>query len=412
MWPDILKSDIKGYNGLHWASIGGNYRVIQRMRDIQTDWKSYLTQKGNSSIELAAEMGNKTIFNTLLGDYIGTCDEENVKQTLLKILAKNGDIEMTRMIIKASNYPINLSHWYLLHNAVDANRPEYVKMLLTQYNFDPNLGFEGNELNTRGSALRSACSDNFERVVRVLLSHPQCDMTLKSYTQRNCLHWAVESGSLSLVTLIIETATLKNIKSALINEHDLFYRKNLHYVVNVKDKGKPVWHLIEVKRKLLKKFIENVNCENLNVAKYGKIITSGWGQSPNDQAQKKVEEFGKLCFDTEKDFTPLLIAMDKQHYEVAKLLVNYGCEINDQDYFGLSALHYAAMNGSKEMCAFLIINGVDINLKDNDGEIAKDLIEPTETYFLEYFEDLETGRFMIKKWCLAILRVHQESMLN
>ena len=394
---DILNTDIKGYNCFHWAAIGGNPHMIQRMRDIQIDWKSYLTANLKSSIELAAEMGNNTVVKTLLIDYTGTCDEERVFQKLLQTFAENGDIEMTKMIITTSANQLELSRGSLLNKAVTANRPEYVKMLLTQYNSDPNVNHETDDKSTRGCMLRSACCNNFEGVVRVLLSHPQCDMTLTNYRQRNCLHWAVESGSLSLVSLIIETANLRNIKSTLINKHDLFYRDELHYLVRGKDNGEPAWFYVEVKRKHLREFLEKLSGSTLHIANYGKIIKSGWGNDPDDQTEKMLEELGEVFIDSEKDCTPLLVAMNSRHYEIAKLLLHYGCDINAQDYFGLSALHYAAMNSSKEMCAYLITNGVDITLKDSDGKIAKDLIEPTETELLTYFGDLEAGKLTREK---------------
>ncbi len=67
-------------------------------------------------------------------------------------------------------------------------------------------------------------------------------------------------------------------------------------------------------------------------------------------------------------WTALMLATMKRHYEVAKRLVNHGCDVNKQNVDGWSALHWAANNEDLAMCKLLVKNGhAIINLIDEDG---------------------------------------------
>ena len=57
---------------------------------------------------------------------------------------------------------------------------------------------------------------------------------------------------------------------------------SLLYTVRGTDKGRKAWHLVLVERELLEDFNEKVNTGNIDVAKYGYVIKSGWGKDPPD----------------------------------------------------------------------------------------------------------------------------------
>ena len=66
-------------------------------------------------------------------------------------------------------------------------------------------------------------------------------------------------------------------------------------------------------------------------------------------------------------------AAEKGHTEIAELLLlaKYGVDINAQDNYGMTALHYAVKNGRTEVVELLLANeGVEANAPDNMGRTA------------------------------------------
>ena len=49
------------------------------------------------------------------------------------------------------------------------------------------------------------------------------------------------------------------------------------YTVHGTDRGWDAWHIVLVERKLLEAFCEKVSTGSIDVAKYGYVIKSGWG---------------------------------------------------------------------------------------------------------------------------------------
>jgi ankyrin repeat protein len=52
---------------------------------------------------------------------------------------------------------------------------------------------------------------------------------------------------------------------------------------------------------------------------------------------------------------------------IMELLIDYGVNVNHQDDFGRTALHYAIMNGNITMMEMLIEAGADPNIRDENG---------------------------------------------
>ncbi|EAX91611.1 ankyrin repeat protein, putative [Trichomonas vaginalis G3] len=65
--------------------------------------------------------------------------------------------------------------------------------------------------------------------------------------------------------------------------------------------------------------------------------------------------------------TPLHSAAKNNSKETAEILISNGADINAKDRIGLTPLHYAAKYNNKEIAEILISNGADINAKDEDG---------------------------------------------
>ena len=66
-----------------------------------------------------------------------------------------------------------------------------------------------------------------------------------------------------------------------------------------------------------------------------------------------------------------------------KALIESGTHVvNEQDNNGYSAIHAAASYGHEELIRYLISNGADVNLKDNDGDTPILLCEEPEIFLI------------------------------
>ncbi|MDB6109982.1 MAG: serine/threonine-protein phosphatase 6 regulatory ankyrin repeat subunit C-like, partial [Pedosphaera sp.] len=74
--------------------------------------------------------------------------------------------------------------------------------------------------------------------------------------------------------------------------------------------------------------------------------------------------------------TPLLVAAQNGHVEVAQLLLAYQASVHARDPMGRTALHLAYLNGSKPLIELLINNHADVEAKDWSGKKPADLKRP------------------------------------
>ena len=65
--------------------------------------------------------------------------------------------------------------------------------------------------------------------------------------------------------------------------------------------------------------------------------------------------------------TPLHLALQRGHMEVARLLVEHGADATAQDDQGWTPLHWAVKEGNMDLACLLIENGAKATAQDNDG---------------------------------------------
>ena len=70
---------------------------------------------------------------------------------------------------------------------------------------------------------------------------------------------------------------------------------SLVYVVRGKDKGKPAWHYVLVDKAKVEEFKIQIKTGTIDVANYGKVLYSGWGNDPPENIVTKIKlRFGVL----------------------------------------------------------------------------------------------------------------------
>lgn len=77
------------------------------------------------------------------------------------------------------------------------------------------------------------------------------------------------------------------------------------------------------------------------------------------------------------DRTPLMVAINNGHDEIARLLIEAGAEVNATDREGMSALMYAIYKGDKnaDLIKLLLERGADPNAKNKQGQTPLELAE-------------------------------------
>ncbi|WP_264688217.1 MULTISPECIES: hypothetical protein [unclassified Wolbachia] len=87
-------------------------------------------------------------------------------------------------------------------------------------------------------------------------------------------------------------------KSRTVNERSFAdatkrSRSDLIYLVRGKDRGKSAWHYVLVDKEKREMFLAKSRTGSIDVADYGEILYSGWGEDPPQAIVDKVnEEFG------------------------------------------------------------------------------------------------------------------------
>lgn len=78
-------------------------------------------------------------------------------------------------------------------------------------------------------------------------------------------------------------------------------------------------------------------------------------------------------------YTPLINACQENMPDVVRAILNKSTEtLNNQDEHKNTALHYACEKGSLEMVRDLLIHGADKTIRNAEGRLAVDMVEPNK----------------------------------
>ncbi|QKX03073.1 hypothetical protein GOY07_02600 [Wolbachia endosymbiont of Litomosoides sigmodontis] len=87
-------------------------------------------------------------------------------------------------------------------------------------------------------------------------------------------------------------------KSRTVNERSFAdatrrSRSDLIYLVRGKDRGRSAWHYVLVDKDKKEMFLAKSRTGSMDVADYGEVLYSGWGEDPSPEIVDKInEEFG------------------------------------------------------------------------------------------------------------------------
>ena len=200
----------------------------------------------------------------------------------------------------ASNWNHYMAVRLLMENGADANIP----------------------CNDGNSPLHMAASKGNFNVVRLLLDYG-ADVNIPDNDGYTPFHCAASQGCSFTAELLIEKVSNVNLRTkrgrtplyiAVKNQHEQLIKMLLEhkadvsmgysedteeriYLVRGTDRGKPAWHYVLADKHLLGLFLKKTNGGSVDVADFGTVLCSGWGQNPPagtiDQILKREENVRK-----------------------------------------------------------------------------------------------------------------------
>ena len=228
---------------------------------------------------------------------------------------------------------------------------------------------------SKETALHQCAKEGFLGVSRLLIDSG-FDINLCDNKGQTALYLAVKNKHKYMVKCLLESGANVNMK----------YNENANkriYLARGKDRGKLAWHYVQVEKALLPLFLRRTNGGSLDVADFGLVLKSGWGEDPPENVRTNINEMGATFPDTQSQ-TVLHVASKSASLEIVDLLVKHKADINANDADGFTPLHLAAMHGNIQVVKKLVENNADVDLKV-DGKDTADLARINEETEIEEY---------------------------
>ena len=245
--------------------------------------------------------------------------------------------------------------------------------LLLDYGADANIASADGK-----SPLPTAVSKGFFDITKCLVEKGS-NVNLQNKEGRTPLFLGVKNKHEQLIKLLIE------------NEADVTmgYKQNSterFKLVRGNKRGRAAWHYVLVKKHLLGLFLKRVKGGVINVADFGDILRSGFGQDPPEGTTDKILKEYEYQFQEIPETTLLHIASKQiNEPEIIDLLVKSGANVNAQDAEGFTPLHMAAIHGNLKIVKKLVDLEANVTIVTTDGKNAAELAYLNEELEIEEY---------------------------
>ena len=252
------------------------------------------------------------------------------------------------------------------HDAVRQNNIEQVNKLLLTHNVD-ELDEDGN------TPLYRAAQYGHLEIAEFLLEH-NADVNAQNQSGASSLFPAVWYGHTKMVQLLLENRADVHTKAHYNNSISILTRsalKNQHEIEDILIKyGSPMHRLhnavarneIERVKELLLSHKVNELDEDGNTPLY---IAAEYGHL--EIAKLLLENLAYVNAKNEDGNSCLFSAIAYSHRDIVKLLIEHGADVNAQNKFGNSCLYQAAKHNCQDIVKLLIENDANVNAKNEDG---------------------------------------------
>ena len=365
-----------GFNMLTAAVFEGNYSVV---------FNSFVLL-GNLEIQ----MGISAIANTLANLETKRSGHHKIeslsRQSLgiantlseLHLCARGSDVEKAVELVLNDGLDINipaLSNGTPLLWASLSSSGEFIETLI-------DLGANVNAQRTSDKVtplILSADWKNF-MAVYLLLDHG-ADANIASADGNSPLYTAVKNEFFDITKLLIK-------KGSNVNIQNKEGRKSTEriYLVRGKVSNRASWRYVLVKKHLLGLFLKQTKGGSLDVADFGEILRSGFGEDPPEGTIDKILKEFDFKFKEIPGVTVLHAASKNNNEpEIIDLLVKSGANVNAQDAEGFTPLHMAAIYGKLKVVKKLVDLKADVHIITADGKDAAELARLNEELEIEKY---------------------------
>lgn len=235
-----------------------------------------------------------------------------------------------------------------LAHAASYNQKDMVRMLLRDFNDKTKVS----TADCRGkTAAHFAAEKGNSEILEILFQVDEV-VGLLDKRERSVLHnaaLAIDEKPFQVIRAMINDDRKLG---ALLMKQDNYMGGELCFLVRGRDNEQPAWHYVLVERALLQIFCRKTKGGQVEIAEYGQVLKSGWGQNPPAEDIHLVEDKfdPKITLpDIKKDMTPLHLAIVKKNTQVALAMIEIMPDINVKDCFGLTPLHLACMRGDSDV---------------------------------------------------------------
>ena len=361
--------DSMNCNVAYWSCVGGNLEVLTAVIDVGVNLHN-INKIGETLMHVVCKMGHANLVETLMRRRlpIDLSIRDGSDKVAVEYAAECGCIQVMQML---SIFGVELPPSVLPLSAYN-DRRQMLHYLVEEY----HMSIESTDGQHRTALMRAVEEKRADCFTYLLSRRP--DLTKVDRRMRNILHYAAESGDENIMKTLLEKLTAGGLLSRLIDAQDAYVIAHQSYVVRGRDRGRHAWHYVEVNRELISVFLQKTRAGNIDVAHFGRVVKSGWGNDQERDIIKRVEAFleeNGENRDQPPDMTPLQLAIYRSHPAVAKMLLEAGASVNVTDACGLNTLHLAAMRGDLQTACLLDARGVDFELVSRRGKRPLDVAE-------------------------------------
>ena len=360
---DINKTDNDGHTLVHHAAWSGNFDLVQYLITEQGLSPTAVTKNGLTALHYASLSLNLSLVKELITTYQLDPHQADSNGTLpIHYAAESGDILLLELYVKDYKCSLSLTDnkgWNVIHFSSLNGHTHFIKHITSQY--PQYISLLHSTDNEGKIPLHLACESGSIQLVTFLINDMKCDVNVKDTTDQTCITFACFSVNLDLVQLLIQQYKLEPLAT------DTDGNTPLHVACQL---GKQ--NMVSL---LLKAGLSNNNL----------LITNKKGQTPLHLAAASgyKDTAEALLFSVTGSSThhDLLTATDNEgctvfhtacsngHIDVFRYLSSiYPQGVNVMDNRGRSLLHAACEGGDIGRVRTLIeTHGLDPLAEDKDG---------------------------------------------
>jgi ankyrin repeat protein len=306
----------------------------------------------------AVESGNINVLKSLLKSGANVEEATNGEYTPIMLAALQNEVDCVALL---SDHGANVNartsnNRTALYLASEKGCLEAVIRLL-------HLGAEVNTKTTRVNTtpLMSAAGNGHESIVELLLYH-KADPTVKNRRGWTAAHYAADGKCKGI---------LKLIESSIgdINTADKYGETPLVLAAKVCDH--------DTLKHLLAKQGKNISMEELCQA----LANAAMWDEDYDSSDEDCYKITKMIIDHQPEVAEiggleaLKVALNDDHIETARLLLDHGANIDERGEDGLTLLMHTVEHRSPDSARLLLSLGADRSVKNNDGLTATDMAQ-------------------------------------